>query len=73
MLFLLFLLAFITFLQRTNAAASYISDFVDPDFILSREFAIHTYPAEVSIVKWARQFSLKGPWCNKHDYMSWSP
>ncbi|ESK91715.1 alginate lyase domain-containing protein [Moniliophthora roreri MCA 2997] len=84
MLFHLFLLVFTTLFQHANAAASYISDFVDPDFILSREFAIHTYPAEVSIVKWARQFSLKGPWSvmdkpvlppsgNKHDYMSWSP
>ncbi|KAK7053003.1 hypothetical protein VNI00_004324 [Paramarasmius palmivorus] len=77
------LLTIATLFPYANAAASYISDFIDPDFILSNEFAIHTYPAEVELVKWARQFSLKGPWSvvdkpvappsgDKHDYMSCS-
>ncbi|KAG7095990.1 hypothetical protein E1B28_006673 [Marasmius oreades] len=70
--------------QRTEAQTSYISDFVDPNFVLAKEFPFHTYQAEVTIVKWARQFSLKGPWSvvdkpfappsgDKHDYLSWSP
>ncbi|KAJ8083369.1 hypothetical protein PM082_009241 [Marasmius tenuissimus] len=70
--------------QQAEAATSYISDFIDPNFVLSKEFAFHTYPAQVTIVKWARQFSMKGPWSvvdkhvaapsgDKHDYMSWAP
>ncbi|KAF9262760.1 chondroitin AC/alginate lyase [Marasmius fiardii PR-910] len=70
--------------QHVKAETSYISDFVDPTFILAKDFPFHTYQAEVSIVKWARQFSLRGPWSvmdkpvappsgDKHDYLSWSP
>ncbi|KAL0571298.1 hypothetical protein V5O48_010662 [Marasmius crinis-equi] len=83
LLLLLFTTLF-TLFRHTQAETSYISDFVDPDFILGKQFAFHTYQAEVTIIKWARQFSLRGPWSvvdkpvtppsgDKHDYMSWSP
>ncbi|KAL0573412.1 hypothetical protein V5O48_008534 [Marasmius crinis-equi] len=82
---LFFLVATIILLcHKVEAETSYISDFIDPNYILSQEFPFHTYPAQVTIVKWARQFSQRGPWSvtdkpvtapsgDKHDYMSWAP
>ncbi|KAF8237583.1 chondroitin AC/alginate lyase [Tricholoma matsutake] len=65
-------------------AASYANVFVDPDFIVARQFANNTLAAQQTIVTWAQELAGQGPWTvmsknvtppsgDKHDYMSWAP
>ncbi|KAF9473986.1 chondroitin AC/alginate lyase [Pholiota conissans] len=63
---------------------AYANDFVDPDYILAKNFGANTQAAQASIMAWAGSTAVGGPWSvmdknvtppsgNKHDYMSWAP
>ncbi|KAF9781242.1 chondroitin AC/alginate lyase [Thelephora terrestris] len=63
---------------------SYANDFVDPNYILGRNFPANTAIAQKTILKWADQYAALGPWSvmnktivpptgDKHTYMSWLP
>ncbi|ESK86517.1 hypothetical protein Moror_9837 [Moniliophthora roreri MCA 2997] len=78
----LLLFSFLLLSLYARAATSYISDFVDPDYVSARRFDIRTYRAQITILKWARELARSGPWTitnrtvlppsgDKHDYMSW--
>ncbi|KAL0070268.1 hypothetical protein AAF712_002760 [Marasmius tenuissimus] len=67
---------------QARAASSYPLEFVDPNYIASRQFDISTHRAGTTIERWALEFSGRGPWSvtnttvtppsgDKHDYMSW--
>lgn len=43
-------------------AASYANVFVDPDFIVARQFANNTLAAQQTIVSWAQELAGQGPW-----------
>ncbi|KAF4613020.1 hypothetical protein D9613_010913 [Agrocybe pediades] len=73
-----------SFISTAVSQTAYANDFVDPDYILAKNFAPSTYQAQLTAVKWARTLAAKGPWSvvNKkatppsgdiHDYMSWAP
>jgi hypothetical protein len=62
----------------------YDNDFLDPSYILSKNFNASTAAAQQSIIEWADVLAEQGPWSvmnktiepptgNKHDYMSWAP
>ncbi|KAF8624700.1 hypothetical protein AX17_007031 [Amanita inopinata Kibby_2008] len=66
------------------AVTSYANDFVNPDYMLSRNYGNHTLAARKTITAWADQLNQSGPWSvlnksataksgDKHDYMSWAP
>ncbi|KDR80834.1 hypothetical protein GALMADRAFT_135935 [Galerina marginata CBS 339.88] len=81
------LLRFVTFvsiLSTAVAQTAYANDFVDPDYILAKNFGAHTGRAQETVIAWARQLAVKGPWSvtskpfappsgDKHDYLSWAP
>ncbi|KAF8177692.1 chondroitin AC/alginate lyase [Pholiota molesta] len=63
---------------------AYANDFVDPNYILAKDFGDNTEQAQASITAWASLLTVGGPWSvmdkavtppsgNKHDYMSWAP
>ncbi|XP_006455104.1 hypothetical protein AGABI2DRAFT_226405 [Agaricus bisporus var. bisporus H97] len=67
-----------------RAVTSYANDFADPDYIVSGNFGKNTQAAQNTIVEWAKDSAVGGPWSvtskpytppsgDKHDYMSWSP
>ncbi|KIK96751.1 hypothetical protein PAXRUDRAFT_825612 [Paxillus rubicundulus Ve08.2h10] len=79
------LCASLTILARpVQAFSSYANDFVNPNYLLARNYPDNTGGAQFSILKWADLLASEGPWTviNKpvvppsgdlHDYMSWSP
>lgn len=42
--------------------ASYANVFVNPDFIVARQFANNTLAARQTIVSWAQELAAQGPW-----------
>ena len=42
--------------------ASYANVFVDPNFIVARQFANNTRAAQQTIVSWAQELAAQGPW-----------
>ncbi|KAI0782105.1 chondroitin AC/alginate lyase [Abortiporus biennis] len=63
---------------------SYDNDFIDPQYILSKNWSTSTLQAQQTIIEWANEVSNMGPWTvmnksvtppsgDKHDYMSWAP
>ncbi|CAA7263300.1 unnamed protein product [Cyclocybe aegerita] len=73
---------------RALAQTAYANDFVDPDYILAKNFGAHTYRAQQEIISWAQRLArptvVNGPWSvmdksvnppsgDKHDYLSWAP
>jgi hypothetical protein len=44
------------------AATSYANVFVDPDFIVARQFPNNTLAAQQTIVSWAQELAAEGPW-----------
>lgn len=45
-----------------ESASSYLSEFVNPDYIAARQFDIRTRDAGASIIRWANEFAMQGPW-----------
>lgn len=78
---------FVSVLALAPAAlgfTDYANDFVDPGYVLLKDFNTSTAAAQASIVDWANDLAAQGPWSvmnktilpptgNKHDYLSWSP
>ncbi|KAI0292206.1 chondroitin AC/alginate lyase [Multifurca ochricompacta] len=65
--------------------SSYDNDFIEPSYILNKNWNATTSVAQESIVQWADFLAAQGPWSvttskpflapsnNTHDYLSWSP
>jgi len=62
----------------------YDNDFLDPSYILAKDFNSSTAAAQQSVVEWADFLAAQGPWSvmnktvtppsgNMHDYLSWAP
>ncbi|KZP15851.1 chondroitin AC/alginate lyase [Athelia psychrophila] len=62
----------------------YDNDFLDPAYVLGKNFNSSTAAAQQSIVQWADFLAAQGPWAvtnktvaaptgNPHDYLSWAP
>jgi len=62
----------------------YDNDFLDPSYILAKNFPSSTAAAQQTVVQWADYLAAEGPWSvmnksvnpptgNKHDYLSWAP
>lgn len=62
----------------------YDNDFLDPSYILNKNYSSTTAAAQQSVVEWADYLAAQGPWSvmnksvtaptgNKHDYLSWAP
>ncbi|KAJ7591609.1 hypothetical protein C8J56DRAFT_754894, partial [Mycena floridula] len=62
-LFPIFLFATVSRVHALKNFTAYANDFVDPDFILSRNFALSTAGAQDTIIGWADQLASQGPWC----------
>jgi hypothetical protein len=41
---------------------SYANVFVDPNFIVARQFANNTLAAQQTIISWAQELAGQGPW-----------
>jgi hypothetical protein len=63
---------------------SYDNDFIEPSYILGKNWNATTVVAQESIVQWADLLAAQGPWSvtskpflapsnNTHDYLSWAP
>lgn len=46
-----------------RAVTSYANDFADPDYIVSGNFGKNTQAAQNTIVEWAKDSAVGGPWC----------
>ncbi|KAH8978621.1 chondroitin AC/alginate lyase [Lactarius akahatsu] len=65
--------------------SSYANDFIEPSYILGKNWNATTAVAQESIIQWADSLAAQGPWSvttskpflapsnNTHDYLSWSP
>ncbi|KAI0265333.1 alginate lyase-domain-containing protein [Gloeopeniophorella convolvens] len=65
--------------------SSYDNDFVDPSYVLNKNWTNTTVVAQESIVQWADFLAAQGPWSvvtskpflapsnDSHDYLSWAP
>jgi predicted 3-demethylubiquinone-9 3-methyltransferase (glyoxalase superfamily) len=45
-----------------QAAVSYANVFVDPNYIVARQFPNNTLAAQQTIIDWAQELVSKGPW-----------
>ncbi|KAF8495468.1 chondroitin AC/alginate lyase [Russula emetica] len=67
------------------AYISYYNDFIEPSYILDKNWSGTTVVAQQSIIQWADWLAAQGPWSvttskpfpassnNTHDYLSWAP
>jgi len=46
----------------SQTLTAYANDFVDPDYILSKNFGDYTWRSRDSIQTWAKTLASKGPW-----------
>lgn len=46
----------------------YDNDFLDPSYILSKDFNLSTAAAQQSIVEWADFLAAQGPWGSHQPY-----
>lgn len=45
-----------------HSLTSYANDFVDPDYIVAKQFPANTVVAQRTIVQWADEYATLGPW-----------
>ena len=45
-----------------RAYINYANDFIDPNYVLSKNFSAITIPAQQTILAWAEQSTEGGPW-----------
>jgi hypothetical protein len=57
------LLAIATLADLNVPFASYDNDFIQPSYILSKNWNAKTIVAQESIVQWADWLAAQGPWC----------
>lgn len=60
---ILSLLAVRSFAKLNVAYRSYYNDFIEPSYILGRNWSTTTVVAQQSIIQWADWLAAKGPWC----------
>ncbi len=48
---------------RAITVTSYANDFVDPKYVLAKDFTNFTIEAQDTIVAWAEELAAQGPWC----------
>ncbi|KAI9507102.1 chondroitin AC/alginate lyase [Russula earlei] len=65
--------------------APYANEFIEPSYILNKNWTNTTIVSQGSIIQWANSLALLGPWSvtasktilapsnNSHDYLSWAP
>ncbi|KAH9168059.1 chondroitin AC/alginate lyase [Lactarius sanguifluus] len=65
--------------------SSYANDFIEPSYILGKNWNATTVVAQESIIQWADSLAAQGPWSvttskpflapsnDTHDYLGWSP
>ncbi|KAI0342361.1 chondroitin AC/alginate lyase [Trametopsis cervina] len=67
-----------------HSLVNYADLFVDPTYVLSKNYSENTIFSQQTILQWAEQSTDGGPWSvttkqylapsgDKHDYMSWAP
>jgi len=45
-----------------HSLTSYANEFVDPDYIVEKQFPPNTVIAQNTIVQWANEYATLGPW-----------
>ena len=45
-----------------HSLTSYANDFVDPDYVVGKQFPANTVVAQRTIVQWADEYATLGPW-----------
>jgi nitrogen fixation protein FixH len=50
-------------LVLANAYKDYDNDFLDPSYILAKNFNTSTAASQQSIIQWADFLAAQGPWC----------
>ena len=50
-----------------HAYINYANDFIDPAYVLSKNFSDTTKPAQATILAWADESDVGSPWC-EYDY-----
>ena len=64
----LFLLAVRSLADLNVAYTSYYNDFIEPSYVLGKNWSSTTVVAQQSIVQWADWLAAKGPWCTFHSF-----
>jgi hypothetical protein len=59
------LLAFRSLADLNVAFMSYYNDFIEPSYILGRNWSTMTVVAQQSIIQWADWLAAQGPWCTR--------
>lgn len=62
---LLWALSALALAFSTLAYSDYDNDFLDPKYILSKDFNLSTAAAQQTIVEWADFLAAQGPWCTR--------
>lgn len=52
----------LSFAISSRAYVNYANDFIDPNYVLSKNFSATTIPAQQTILSWAEQSIVGGPW-----------
>jgi hypothetical protein len=55
-------LLFTCLVPVVHSFTSYANDFVDPDYILAKNFNSSTKAAQNTVVQWADELASQGPW-----------
>jgi len=45
-----------------HSLISYANDFVDPDYVVGKQFPANTVIAQKTIIQWANEYAALGPW-----------
>ena len=59
---------FSTAFSQTLVMTAYANDFVDPDYILSKNFGDNTWRSRDSIQTWAKTLASRGPWSEPLEF-----
>ena len=59
------LLAVCSLADLNVAFISYYNDFIEPSYILGRNWSRTTVVAQQSIIQWADWLAAQGPWCTR--------
>lgn len=56
-----------------RAVTSYANDFVDPTYVLAKDFSNITTEAQATIISWATSLASEGPWSKCTLYLPNAP
>ena len=68
MLFLAVVISLLVVRSLANlnvAFVSYYNDFIEPSYILGKNWSTTTVVAQQSIMQWADWLAAQGPWCTR--------